>query len=286
MGLGDVKQYLINLEGISVYEDILGSGQISEKAYFYIFILYISYLTGIAAVDIFSIIGIGSYACVLLASNKISSNRISISVQLTNLVLVTSPFYIYFFMSNVRSGLSFAICFLALCYFKSRLIKFFLAVSAVIVHKIALVLIFYYLVYYFVSLGFGKLKFLTWFIIIGIGTMLLVISLINGYLPLKVNFEPWGAGSAYSIGYMTALLLLTRFFWSDNPLWFSALSTNILAFCLFIADVHAVRILSLAGVLCACGVFLNNRISVLGKYILISLLYGLSSYHYYLIVSA
>ena len=96
---------------------------------------------------------------------------------------------------------------------------------------------------------------------------------------------PWGSGTGYTLGYLFTLLMYCRFYWTNHPIWIAALFNLILAFFLFVSDIHAIRILSLAGVLCLCGTFQRNKLNLDGKFISSCALGILAIYHYYLILS-
>ena len=111
-GLGDTKQYLENTLALSEKESELVIG--SHKSLFYVVLFAISKWIGTnPAFGIFAVGILSFVSVVLLGLREIRLNR-SVIIFFTGLVIVTSPYFLYFFLSNIRSGLSFVLCWLGL----------------------------------------------------------------------------------------------------------------------------------------------------------------------------
>tara|TARA_B100000963_G_C22549574_1_gene636109 strand:- start:653 stop:1126 length:474 start_codon:yes stop_codon:yes gene_type:complete len=154
----------------------------------------------------------------------------------------------------------------------------------VFLHKVAVFVILGFALHLFVSKIYGKLSFISWVIFLLFVSCFLVFCLKSGYGPFGTKIEPWASGVGYTLGYFFVLLLYCRLFWVDHPLWIAALFSLLFAFCAFIFDMHAVRLLNQALILCLCGTFLNNKKNLKGKYFAIYLLNMLTIYHFYLIM--
>ena len=93
-GLGDVKQYIINLNALSSMSENFSFT--SSKSYFYITIFFASRWLGISPIDILYYISYLSYAGTLFLSIKISRQTINIPIFFASFILVLSPFIFIF----------------------------------------------------------------------------------------------------------------------------------------------------------------------------------------------
>ena len=281
LNMGDHEQYIDNITRFSTAREEVGT---SEKSWFYIFIFLISNFFNFSPFNILDFLAIAAYAGTLFVSIRNGNQRISTSTYLASFTLLMSPTYIYFFLSNYRSGLAFAVCLFGLIYLKSIYTRLPILIGSVFLHKVAVFVILGFALHLFARRLFGKLSFLSWFIVLIFVCGFIVICLKNGYGPFGTIIEPWASGAGYTLGYIFVLLMYCRFFWVDHPLWVAALLSLTFALCAFITDMHAVRILNQALILCLCGTFINNKKNLVGKYLAISLLNILTIYHFYLIM--
>ena len=281
LNMGDHAQYTENIYWIMMDYENVGR---SEKSWFYIFIFLIANFLNFSPLKVLGFLALVSYAGTLFISIRHGNQRISTSTYLASFTLLMSPTYVYFFLSNYRSGLAFAVCLFALIYLKSIYTRLPILLGSVFLHKVAVFVILGFALHLFVRKVFGKLSFVPWLILLIFANGFIVICLKSGYGPFGTRIEPWGSGTGYTLSYIFVLLIYCRLFWVDHPLWVAALSSLLFAFFAFIADMHAVRILNQALILCLCGTFLNNKKNLQDKYFVIYLLNILTIYHFYLIM--
>ena len=281
LNIGDHEQYTDNIYRFSNEREEIGT---SEKSWFYLLIFLISNSLNFSPINVLGFLALISYAGTLFISIRHGNQRISTSTYLASFTLLMSPTYIYFFLSNYRSGVAFAVCLFALIYLKSIYTRLPVLIGSVFLHKVAVFVILGFALHLFVNKIFGKLSFVSWLILLFFVSGFLVICLKSGYGPFGTEIVSWKSGVGYTLGYFFVLLMYCRLFWVDHPLWIAALLSLLFAFCAFIADMHAVRLLNQALVLSLCGTFLNNKKNLNGKYFAIYLLNILTIYHFYLIM--
>ena len=281
LNIGDHAQYADNIYRFSNTLEEVGR---SEKSWFYIFIFVIATSLNFSPLNVLGFLALASYAGTLFVSIRHANQRISTSTYLASFTILVSPTYIFFFLSNYRSGVAFAVCLFALIYLKSIYTRLPILIGSVFLHKVAVFVIIGFALHLFVSKIFGKLSFVSWSIILFFVSVFIVIFLKNGYGPFGTIIESWASGTGYTLGYFFVLLMYCRLFWVDHPLWVAALLSLLFAFCAFLVDMHAVRLLNQALILCLCGTFLNNKKNLKGKYFAIYLLNILTIYHFYLIM--
>ena len=102
LNMGDHAQYADNIYRFSVEREEIGT---SEKSWFYIFIFLISGILNFS-LSTYSFLALISYAGTLFISIRHGNQRISTSTYLASFTLLMSPTYIYFFLSNYRSGVA------------------------------------------------------------------------------------------------------------------------------------------------------------------------------------
>ena len=109
LNIGDHAQYTENITKFSNAIEDVGT---SEKSWFYILIFLISNSLNFSPLNVLGFLALISYAGTLFISIRHGNQRISTSTYLASFTLLVSPTYIYFFLSNYRSGLAFAVCLL------------------------------------------------------------------------------------------------------------------------------------------------------------------------------
>jgi hypothetical protein len=283
-GLGDTKQYLINVLAISEreHEQVINS----HKSYFYVAVFAISKWIGINPEFGIFAVGILSFvSAVLLGLREIRLHR-SVIIFFTGLVIVTSPYFLYFFLSNLRSGVSFILCWLGLVVLKPFYFRILFISAAFAAHFISFFLVGIYLFFLTFKRVFGNRSFGIWFLALGMLNGFAVSLIASDYgLSLFVT-EPWGSGVLYTVGYHVAFMAVCKLFWEDDFPSVAALSALLFSAGCYLADIHAVRMLSLSGVLCLFLALRHNGKNADAKLLVIALLFALSFVHYYLIVSS
>lgn len=284
LGLGDMKQYLENTLTLNEKESELVVG--SHKSLFYVALFAISKWIGTSpAVGIFSVGILSFVSVVLLGLREIRLNR-SVIIFFTGLVIVTSPYFLYFFLSNIRSGLSFVLCWLGLVVLRPFSFRILFIFTAFAAHFMSLFIVGIYFFFHTFKRLFGNCSFGVWFLALGMLNAF-AVSLIAFDLGLgSFSSEAWGSGVLYTVGYHFAFMAVCKLFWEDDFPSVAALSALLFSAGCYLADIHAVRMLSLSGVLCLFLVLRHNGKNADAKLLVMALLFALSFFHYYLIVSS
>jgi hypothetical protein len=284
-GLGDTKQYLSNVIVLSENEsDLLLIN--SHKSLFYVFLFTISKWIGANPAYGIFFVGILSFiSMLLLGLREVRPNR-SFLIFFTGLVIVTSPYFLYFFLSNIRSGFSLVLCLLGLVVLRRFYLRIFFVAAAFAAHKISFIIVGIYLFFHIFKRFFGNCSFGIWFLALGILNGFAVSLILFDIGLVSFDKEAWGSGFLYTVGYHVAFIAVCKLFWEDNFLSVAALSALLFSAWCYLADIHAVRMLSLSGVLCLFLVLRHNGKNTDAKLLVMALLFALSIFHYYLILGS
>ena len=156
-------------------------------------------------------------------------------------------------------------------------------IAAFAAHQIALFIVGIYFFYHTLKRLFGKCSFGIWFLALSMLSGFVISFLVFDIGLGSFSTEAWGSGILYTVGYQIAFLAVCRLFWEDSFPSVAALSALLFSVGCYIADIHAVRMLSLSGVLCLFLALRHDGKDNKAKMLVMALLFALSFFHYYLI---